>query len=44
MSFSADGDGAVGFERAASELVASKATMVLSEAHGLRLFLVIRDI
>ena len=43
MSFSADGDGAVELERAASELVASEATMVLSEAHGLRLFLVIRE-
>jgi hypothetical protein len=35
MSFSADGDDAVEFRRAASELVASKATMVLSEARGL---------
>ena len=43
VSFSADGDDAVEFERAASELVASKATMVLSEAHGLWLFLVIRE-
>jgi hypothetical protein len=43
MSFSADGDDAVEFKRAASELVASEATMVLSEAHGLWLFLVIRE-
>ena len=43
MSFSADGDDAVEFERATSEPVASKATMVLSEAHGLWLFLVIRE-
>jgi hypothetical protein len=42
--FSADGDDAIEFERAASELAASEATMVLSEAHGLWLFLVIRDI
>jgi hypothetical protein len=32
VSFSADGDDAIEFERATSELVASKATMVLSEA------------
>jgi hypothetical protein len=43
MSFSADGDDAVEFKRAASELVASEATMVLSEARGLWLFLVIRE-
>ena len=43
VSFSADGDDAVEFERATSEPVASKATMVLSEAHGLWLFLVIRE-
>jgi hypothetical protein len=43
MSFSAAGDDAVEFKRAASELVASEATMVLSEARGLRLFLVIRE-
>jgi len=43
MSFSAEGDDAVEFKRAASELVASKATMVLSEARGLWLFLVIRE-
>ena len=42
VSFSADGDDAIEFERATSELVASKATMVLSEARGLWLFLVIR--
>ena len=41
--FSADGDDAVEFKRAASELVASEATMVLSEARGLWLFLVIRE-
>jgi len=35
MSVSADGDDAVEFKRAASELVASEATMVLSEARGL---------
>ena len=40
---SADGDHAIEFERAASELVASEATMVLSEARGLWLFLVIRE-
>jgi hypothetical protein len=44
VSFSADGDDAIEFERAASELVASEATMVLSEARGLWLSLVIRDI
>ena len=43
LSFSADGDDAIEFERAASELVASEATMVLSEARGLWLFLVIRE-
>jgi hypothetical protein len=43
VSFSADGDAAVEFERAASELVDSAATMVLSEARGLWLFLVIRE-
>ena len=43
VSFSADGDDAIEFERAASELVASEATMVLSEARGLWLFLVIRE-
>ena len=43
VSFSADGDDAIEFERATSELVASKATMVLSEARGLWLFLVIRE-
>jgi len=43
VSFSADGDDAVEFKRAASELVASEATMVLSEARGLWLFLVIRE-
>jgi hypothetical protein len=43
VSFSADGDEAIEFERATSELVASKATMVLSEARGLWLFLVIRE-
>jgi hypothetical protein len=43
MSVSADGDDAVEFKRAASELVASEATMVLSEARGLWLFLVIRE-
>jgi hypothetical protein len=43
MRFSADGDDAVEFKRAASELVASEATMVLSEARGLWLFLVIRE-
>ena len=42
MSFSAEGDDAVEFERAASGLVATEATMVLSEARGLWLFLVIR--
>ena len=31
------------FERAASDVVASEATMVLSEAGGLWLFLVIRE-
>jgi len=36
-------DDAIAFERAASELVASEATMVLSEARGLWLFLVIRE-
>ena len=41
-SFSVDGDDAIEFERAASELAASEATMVLSEARGLWLFLVIR--
>jgi len=35
VSFSADGDDAIEFERAASELVASEATMVLYEARGL---------
>src|SRR5207302_9553329 len=43
VSFSAAGDAAVEFKRAASELVASEATMVLSEARGLWLFLVIRE-
>ena len=43
VSFSADGDDAIEFERAASELVACEATMVLSEARGLWLFLVIRE-
>ena len=43
VSFSADGDVAIEFERAASVLVASEATMVLSEARGLWLFLVIRE-
>jgi len=43
VSVSADGDAAIEFERAASELVASEATMVLSEARGLWLFLVIRE-
>jgi hypothetical protein len=43
VSFSADGDAAVEFERATSEPVASEATMVLSEARGLWLFLVIRE-
>jgi len=43
LSFSADGDDAVEFERAASELVLHRATMVLSEAGGLWLFLVIRE-
>ena len=43
VSFSADGDDAVEFERATSEPVALKATMVLSEAHGLWLFLVIGE-
>ena len=43
MRFCADGDDAVEFQRAASEPVALKATMVLSEAHGLWLFLVIRE-
>ena len=43
VSFSADGDDAIEFKRAASELVASEATMVLSEARGLWLFLVIRE-
>jgi hypothetical protein len=43
VRFSADGDDAIEFERAASELVASEATMVLYEARGLRLFLVIRE-
>jgi hypothetical protein len=42
VSFSADGDDAIEFE-SASELVASEATMVLSEARGLWLFLVIRE-
>ena len=41
--FSADGDAAVEFKRAASELVAFEATMVLSEARSLWLFLVIRE-
>jgi len=35
VSFSADGDDGIEFERAASELVASEATMVLYEARGL---------
>jgi hypothetical protein len=43
MSFFADGDDAVELERAASEMGASQATMVLSEARGLWLFLVIRE-
>ena len=43
MSFSADGDDMIEFERAASGLVATEATMVLSEARGLWLFLVIRE-
>ena len=43
VSFSVDGDDAIEFERAASELAASEATMVLSEARGLWLFLVIRE-
>jgi len=43
MSVPADGDDAVEFKRAASELVASEATIVLSEARGLWLFLVIRE-
>ena len=43
VSFSADGDDAIELERAASELVALEATMVLSEARGLWLFLVIRE-
>jgi hypothetical protein len=43
VSFSAEGDDAIEFERAASGLVASEATMVLSEARGLWLFLVIRE-
>lgn len=43
VSFSADADDAMEFERAASELVASGATMVLSEARGQWLFLVIRE-
>jgi hypothetical protein len=34
MSFSADGDDAVEFKRAASELVASEATMVQLVAYG----------
>ena len=42
VSFSADGDDAE-FERAASKLIACEATMVLSEARGLWLFLVIRE-
>jgi hypothetical protein len=43
VNCSADGDDAIELERATSELVASKATMVLSEARGLWLFLVIRE-
>ena len=43
VSFSTDGDAAVEFKRATSELVASEATMVLSEALGLWPFLVIRE-
>jgi len=43
VSFSADGDELSSFERAASDVVASEATMVLSEARGLWLFLVIRE-
>jgi len=42
VSFSADGDDTIEFERAASGLVATEATMVLCEARGLWLFLVIR--
>jgi len=40
VRFSADGDDAIEFGRATSEPVASEATMVLSEARGLWLFLV----
>ena len=43
VSFSADGDDAIELERAEARLVASEATMVLSEARGLWLFLVIRE-
>jgi hypothetical protein len=42
VSFSADGDDAIELERAASETGCFKATMVLSEARGLWLFLVLR--
>jgi hypothetical protein len=43
MSFSADDDDGVGFASAASEMDDSRSTMVLSEARGLWLFLVIRE-
>ena len=43
VSFSAAGDAGLEFKGAASKLVASEATMVLSEARGLWLFLVIRE-
>ena len=43
VSSSAAGDHAIELEKAASAPVASEATMVLSEARGLWLFLVLRE-
>jgi hypothetical protein len=43
VSFSADGDDAIEFERGASEWVAFTGNMVLSEARGLWLFLFVRE-
>ncbi len=43
VNCSADGGHAIEFEKATSEPVVSEATMVLSEARGLWLFLVIRE-
>src|SRR6266576_2784909 len=43
VSFSADGDDAIVLRERQARLVASEATMVLSEARGLWLFLVIRE-